>query len=668
MKKFILLFILPLLSQGQLSLSGSPFTIKLVENNLCTNNEISVNGIYTLEGDFNYTKSLNLQGADPKICFNGVIYSVPSNKLTISYVFGSIGVGKWVLGFYSPTFGIPIFPVEISSLNTKTPVPTCNGPAFGGTLIGSPTISGINCVGNTLTASAIQGSSFQWYKDGVKINNATTSNYIPTEMGSYQVANTRSNYWRETSITGGTASGIILTNNLFFLNENIGWIITANGSIFKTTNAGHTWQSQNSGVSTPLKSITFTDSENGIVVGNGGVILKTINGGNTWQLVPSGVTNDISTVKFVGNSTGWAVGDKYTILKSTNNGATWNIINSNNSLPSSDIYLDLQFTDDNTGFLLGRSQTDSKSFVLKTINGGQSWDTTKTGTIGELRSISFINNNEGWIGVQKLNSTTSKTTDGGLTWTEFPSCDGVPNINCETSMNSIHFINAQTGWMITHQTGGSSNITIRKTIDGGATFTTDLRFSPISSQLYQFSNTKLFMSANGSFGYLTGKRDFSGTHNILKYDNTFCLSDAAQVSPATVNPPNINASGTISICPGAKVTLVASGCSGTIQWSNNASGLDLEVDTAGTYSAICQTACNSSVASEPVIVQFSIPPSKSLTGNSSTTTERAGEIISNQNIPQNNSTTYSASQSVVLNPNFKTENGSVFTAKIEGCN
>ncbi len=659
MKKILILFFLPFLSHGQLSLSGSPFTVFKVENGVCSNNEISVNGIYTLDGDFSYSKSLNLEGTDPKICFNGTIYSIPTNKLIISYIIGSNRVGKWVLGFYSLSFGIPIFPVEISSLNTKTPVPSCNGPAFGGTLISSPTISGINCVGNTLTASAIQGSSFQWYKDGVKVNNATTSNYIPTEMGSYQVANTRSNYWRETPVTGNTS----LINNLFFLNENMGWLTTENGSIFKTTNAGYTWQSQNSGVSTSLKSVAFTDSENGIIVGNGGVILKTINGGNTWQLVPSGVTNNMSTVKFIGSGTGWAVGDKYTILKTANSGATWNIINSNNSLSSSDTYLDLQFTDSNTGFLLGRSQTGAKSFVLKTINGGQSWDTTKTGTISELRAISFINNNIGWIGVQKLNSTISKTTDGGITWTEFPYYDGVPQCDCATSMSSIHFINAQTGWMITRPQPGSLDIRIRRTIDGGATFTTDLRFSTLYTLQYQFSTPKLFMSGNGSFGYLTGS-----TGNILKFDNTFCLSDAKQVSPATVNPPNINASGTISICPGAKVTLVASGCSGTIQWSNNASGLNLVVDTAGTYSAICQTECNSSVASEPVVVQFKIPPSKSLSGNSSVTTERAGKIISNQTIPPNVATTYSASQSVILNSNFKTENGSVFIAKIEGCN
>jgi photosystem II stability/assembly factor-like uncharacterized protein len=659
MKKILILFILPFLSHGQLSLSGSSFSVFKVENEVCSNNEISVNGIYTLDGGFTYSKPLNLEGTEPKICYNGTIYSVPTNKLTISYIIDSDWVGKWVLGFYSPSVFPPIFPVEISSLNTKTPVPTCNGPAFGGTLIGSPTISGINCVGNTLTASAIQGSSFQWYKDSNPIFGATNANFTPIEPGNYQVATTfEKGYWEATSASPANQQ----LTDVFFINSNTGWVLGSGGQIFKTTFAGDIWTQQTSGITTNLNAIHFTDINKGVAVGANGVILRTSNGGTTWQSVSSGISNNLADVFFLNANTGWAVGSQYVVLKTTDGGASWTTVSIDNSASSSDSYNDVQFTDINTGYVAGSSSTNSTSFVHKSIDGGTNWATSTSTSAGVISRLSFIDNNTGWTGGRSPNPfvrlpNVSKTADGGTNWLSFSALQS--NSYADKSIISLKFIDANRGWMLsTNFNNGSQIIT---TNDGGSSFFTGYVFR---RQPSEYIGRKIFMLPDGSKGWIIG-RDFANGKNILRYSNTICSSAAFIINGTAA--PTLSQTGTVSLCPEASITLQASGCSGSLRWSTGATSSSINIQNAGTYSATCETDCGISPTSEILTVQ-TIISNQNLSGNATTSTQRAGTITSTQRVAADTSSTYSATKSVTLSPAFQADNGSVFIAKIEGCN
>ncbi|GAB3521720.1 hypothetical protein GCM10027442_46150 [Emticicia fontis] len=67
------------------------------------------------------------------------------------------------------------------------------------------------------------------------------------------------------------------------------------------------------------------------------------------------------------------------------------------------------------------------------------------------------------------------------------------------------------------------------------------------------------------------------------------------------NAPTI-ASNKTSLCGNETATLTATGCGGTVKWSNNATGSSITVSTAGTYTATCTTACGTSGASNAVII------------------------------------------------------------------
>src|SRR6188768_1418886 len=82
--------------------------------------------------------------------------------------------------------------------------------------------------------------------------------------------------------------------DLFFVNDQIGFIVGYNGNIYKTTNAGKSWEKKNSGTSLHLFSVFFLNENVGFAAGEvmrnclsddcnkGSVFLKTTDGGETW--------------------------------------------------------------------------------------------------------------------------------------------------------------------------------------------------------------------------------------------------------------------------------------------------------------------------------------------------------------------------------------------------
>ncbi|WP_374755958.1 beta strand repeat-containing protein, partial [Emticicia agri] len=63
-----------------------------------------------------------------------------------------------------------------------------------------------------------------------------------------------------------------------------------------------------------------------------------------------------------------------------------------------------------------------------------------------------------------------------------------------------------------------------------------------------------------------------------------------------------------SLCNGESATLTATGCTGTVKWSTNATGASITVTTSGTYTATCSNTCGTSVVSNQVIITTGSTP------------------------------------------------------------
>ena len=115
--------------------------------------------------------------------------------------------------------------------------------------------------------------------------------------------------------------------SMFFVNQDLGFIGTGIGRLFKTTDAGNTWdEKQISNSGNDIKSIQFLSETKGFATGgttdyptSGGgsnfFISKTIDGGENWTSYDTtGIA--LNSIYFINDTTGFVSGDNELIMKS----------------------------------------------------------------------------------------------------------------------------------------------------------------------------------------------------------------------------------------------------------------------------------------------------------------------------------------------------------------
>ncbi|HOE05185.1 MAG TPA: YCF48-related protein [Bacteroidales bacterium] len=288
-----------------------------------------------------------------------------------------------------------------------------------------------------------------------------------------------------------------ILNSVHFPSIDTGYIAGNYGTILKTTDGGNTWLTLNSGTSSPLYGIFFTDSENGFAVGNHH-ILKTIDGGQTWIEKESGWGTK-NAVYFYDNQTGYVAGDiggYPCIYKTTDSGETWlqKTVNA-----SYDYYLrSIDFVTPNIGFAVGFLYTGNPDFenhsgILKTTDGGETWNEQDFGNINaRLTSVYFLNSQIGFIvgGQYHINGQDKgivfKTINGGQTWQS-------TLIETSQRLESVYFINEQTGYIF----GIFGKIL--KTTDGGFSWSqTDTIWTFFYSVYFSSIDNGVAVGDNGS--------------------------------------------------------------------------------------------------------------------------------------------------------------------------
>lgn len=326
-------------------------------------------------------------------------------------------------------------------------------------------------------------------------------------------------------------------SQIFFINEQSGWVCADSLKVFKTTNSGNSWtftQFPPFHYIPSLNSIYFINDLTGWTVGGDyvlgtqfGYIYKTTNGGNTWVQIFFGL-GQCSYVYFINNSTGFTAIDNYydfehngRISMTTNSGVNWfdSDINGYNYG-----YSKIVFKNNLTGYAIGIKWSDigiDSSIILKTTNGGfnwfssfkkrnlqyrsyihdisaignnvwvisrydsilistndgNSWDSKFINSLGSLNKLFFVNENTGWIGKSNINildtSTLIKSTNGGINWFNISSPFG--------SISAIYFVNNLTGW-----SGFPGTINyLMKSVTGGLTGISESNNIASSYSLFQ---------------------------------------------------------------------------------------------------------------------------------------------------------------------------------------
>jgi len=226
--------------------------------------------------------------------------------------------------------------------------------------------------------------------------------------------------------------------NIEFLNENIGFLGTLNGALFKTDNGGTTWTTVTNFPTNPAAICGLDTVGTSTVYGCGAYfgpafIIKSIDGGSTWQYIDmSAYASGLVELLFLDENHGFASGkgtNGGVILETTDGGTTWTEIY-NSNLPGEYVWK-LQVLSSNTNVMFGsvESVSPNNGKLIRSTDAGQNW-TSKEFPDTDVQAVGFLTENHGWMGGQ--NTGFHETTDGGTTWTD---------INVGSNLNRIFILN-----------------------------------------------------------------------------------------------------------------------------------------------------------------------------------------------------------------------------------
>jgi len=171
-------------------------------------------------------------------------------------------------------------------------------------------------------------------------------------------------------------------NNIFFVDQNNGWVVGEVGLIYHTSDGGKNWLKQECQEIIPvvdktqwetptpsLYSVWFSDLQHGWASGMDSIIIATEDGGITWKKIKNPAEAlKLTLYKIVARENNlWAVGQKGTYLHSADKGITWDL---RPDATNTKFWLrDMDFCDALTGWAVG-----SRGTIIKTEDGGKSWN------------------------------------------------------------------------------------------------------------------------------------------------------------------------------------------------------------------------------------------------------------------------------------------------------
>ncbi|OIQ28181.1 MAG: hypothetical protein BM564_10680 [Bacteroidetes bacterium MedPE-SWsnd-G2] len=316
------------------------------------------------------------------------------------------------------------------------------------------------------------------------------------------------NTWQATPNLDANTNGQRF-DDVFFLNENLGW--AANGyyaSIHKTTDGGLTWVEQLNesqlGGSYYFRNVEFIDENVGFIGTLNGTHFKTNDGGETWTTINNipQPAPGICGLDAVGENTIYGCGAYFSpayIIKSNDSGSTWNFIDMSSY---ANALVEILFKNELEGYVSGKSSTGG--VILETTDGGISWtEIYNSNQSGDyVWKLQLLNNNTNVIfgAVSSVNPHLGKlisSNNSGVTWTTFDAP--------ETDIQAVGFISQNHGWMGGHTTG------FYETLDGGATWT----------DLDTGSNLNRIFVINDNIAYACGTSIYKYTEVTLSHSQQF---------------------------------------------------------------------------------------------------------------------------------------------------
>jgi photosystem II stability/assembly factor-like uncharacterized protein len=259
-----------------------------------------------------------------------------------------------------------------------------------------------------------------------------------------------SNGWQIKTIDGGDTWIVDSSTNTPQVNFAIGakyYSLLFDGNIAISYNGGLNWDTVNV-VETyyDFNSIYFSDSLNGIICSKYLKAYITNNGGRTWAAL-----YDANNIRINGetmthyNNNVWIAGNYFFVFKSSDYGKTWNYnktkkylelynysFNNISMINGSTIYV-------SGNYLYWDGANLYKSEIIKTTDGGKTWEQVFFSDKFKLNAISFKSRLNGVCAGES--GRVFVTTDGGNSWSE-------NDLNSKDEIKDIYLTDNNTIWVV----------------------------------------------------------------------------------------------------------------------------------------------------------------------------------------------------------------------------
>jgi len=338
--------------------------------------------------------------------------------------------------------------------------------------------------------------------------------------------------WSEYDFGNTFENSIVLINSFYSEDDEIIWGSVGLDEVVKFSNKGTSWEVLSKGNRSNSSSIVSTGN-NVIVVGTDGTITKSPDQGESWYTISIG-KKDFYNVQFLNRNIGYASGrltkenNYYAFLmKTMNGGDDW--VELDITFDDVQDVAKIFFLDEINGYILINNVFGSRSKILKTSDGGETWTVKYDVDISneQLNDLQFYDTN---FGVAVGNrSTIVKTNNGGDNWDWTTRTNSIP-IYCANivDQNLIYF--GATGL------GGAYNegqFRLLKTENSALTYESILSNITDISRIWNVKDLTFFNDKNGwvllgyeiqntGILYKTNDAGFSWTRNYLTgsiYDN-----------------------------------------------------------------------------------------------------------------------------------------------------
>ncbi|MDB5032807.1 MAG: hypothetical protein JWQ98_48 [Chlorobi bacterium] len=359
--------------------------------------------------------------------------------------------------------------------------------------------------------------------------------------------------WQTSFLPGASQS---FNRDICFLSAQLGFVAGEDG-IWKTFDGGVTWTNITPSIASSgtLGAIWFINANVGVCGfgpcnGNDVTFCRTTDGGQTWRLVSYTESLDVAVggITYM-NGIFYAAGGFGKIWKSVDNGANWTLTNSGSNGWQEDLISanGILFTASASG---GSCDALSNGRIMRSSDAGQTWSNGPSSFFPTVMwGVTMYSPTQGWVCGN--GGRTYKTTDNGLSWKEFD-C----GIDPSARLDDIWFSDATHGWAVG---------------DGIYQFTNSVLAVSPSVTICTGETTHLQASGQGDYTWSPAEGlsctdcpdpvaspTKTTTYRVSLSGRPGCQgTDTIRVT--VLPPPKITTSGQTTICAGDSTPLAATG-------------------------------------------------------------------------------------------------------------